>query len=561
MIKNFTLICICMMALYSCSLDKEPETTLTDATFWKSETDLRGACNRLYIDLPGFIQTGGTDLRSDEAVMLTPTPISSGNWSVPEKADEWTGNYNKIGVCNNIIVKGDKASVKEEVKNRWLAEAHFFRAFYYFDLVKKYGDVPLILQIFENTTDSGIKKGRDSREKVIQQCYTDLEFASQHLPDIDDLSDANNWGRVSRSAALAMLVRIGLYEGTYIKYHRLLEGDYEEHLKKAIDAAETMIYKEKKHELYPDFQKLFYFDGEGRQNKENILVKVYGPNGATNAILTHNQSAMKANGATITRQMIDNFLYVDGLPWDKTNLAIKPETQYDDIFKNRDPRLGMSVFRYQELSYKGALYRPFDDTNHNGAGYPIKKGYMNNEFNTNNKETVDKMIIRYAEVLLSYAEALYELNGAISNMKLNETVNEVRRRSGFMASLTNEFAQANGLCVRDEIRRERMVEFLCEDMHYDDIIRWKTAENVLPKPLIGLLFNSSESIKSFEEIGNKLTDSEGFYNGVKVYRQANFYVLEEASTRSFNPGRDYLYPIPSYEIATSEGNIKQNPNW
>lgn len=98
-------------------------------------------------------------------------------------------------------------------------------------------------------------------------------------------------------------------------------------------------------------------------------------------------------------------------------------------------------------------------------------------------------------------------------------------------------------------------------MHYDDIIRWKTAENVLPKPLIGLLFNSSESIKSFEEIGNKLTDSEGFYNGVKVYRQANFYVLEEASTRSFNPGRDYLYPIPSYEIATSEGNIKQNPNW
>lgn len=101
MIKNFTLICICMMALYSCSLDKEPETTLTDATFWKSETDLRGACNRLYIDLPGFIQTGGTDLRSDEAVMLTPNPISSGNWSVPEKADEWTGNYNKIGVCNN----------------------------------------------------------------------------------------------------------------------------------------------------------------------------------------------------------------------------------------------------------------------------------------------------------------------------------------------------------------------------------------------------------------------------------------------------------------------------
>lgn len=135
----------------------------------------------------------------------------------------------KIGICNNIVIKGEKVIATEAVKNRWLAEARFFRAFYYFDLVKKYGDVPLILKIFTTTTDPDITKSRDSRETVIQQCYKDLDFASQWLPDID--KTANDWGRVSRSAALGMIVRIGLYEGTYIKYHGLTTGDSQSHLK------------------------------------------------------------------------------------------------------------------------------------------------------------------------------------------------------------------------------------------------------------------------------------------------------------------------------------------
>lgn len=104
-----------------------------------------------------------------------------------------------------------------------------------------------------------------------------MQFAAKWLPDIDELADDANWGRVSRSAALGMIMRIGLYEGTYIKYHNLSEGDSRSHLLKAINAADTIINIEKKHELYPDFQTLFYFEGEGRQNKENVFVKVYGP--------------------------------------------------------------------------------------------------------------------------------------------------------------------------------------------------------------------------------------------------------------------------------------------
>lgn len=560
MIKKIYSLLICVILVSSCSLDREPETTLSDPKFWKSEADLRGACNRLYIDLPGFLTGRGHDMRSDELIGTTPDPISSGSRSIPEKSSDWTDPYNKIGVCNNIIIKGETAPIAETAKNRWIAEARFFRAFHYFDLVKKYGDVPLILKVFTSTSDPDIKKGRDPRETVIQQCYQDLEFACEWLPEIDALADVSNWGRVSRSAALAMITRIGLYEGTYIKYHNLQGGDSRSHLKKAIDAAEIMIYTEKKHSLYPNYQDLFYFEGEGRQNKENVFVKIYGPNGASNAIVYHNQSASKATQVSLTRQIIDNYLYTDGLPRTKSAHYIV-DVKHDDIFMNRDPRMRMTIFSYKEVAFKGAEYRPFDQVNHSGRGYPIKKGYMNSEFNTNGQETVDKMIIRYAEVLLSYAEALYEYNGEISDTKLNETVNLIRKRSGFDATLSNQFVSTNQLNMLEEIRRERIVEFIDEDMHYDDIIRWKTAEKLLPQALLGILFNPEESTKTDKELNYQFTDENGFYKGVKLYDQPNIYIGEDISGRSFNPERDYLYPVPSYEISTSEGIIKQNPKW
>lgn len=559
--KIFLLLTTAIFCFSNCSLDREPETTLSDINFWRSETDLRGACNRLYIDLPGFLTGRGHDLRSDEMIGTTPDEISSGSRNIPEKSADWSDPYNKIGVCNNIIIKGEQTPIDEEIRNRWLAEARFFRAYYYFDLVKKYGDVPLILKIFESTTDPDIFKGRDSRETVIQQCYTDLNFAAKWLPDIDDLSSDSDWGRVSRSAALGMLVRIGLYEGTYIKYHNLTEGNSKDHLKIAIDAAEIM-FNENKHDLYPNFQNLFYFDGEGRQNKENVFVKVYGPNGASNAITYHNQSATKAQQVSITRQFIDYFLYSDGLPKYKHPGGDQPDVNYDDIFTDRDPRLGMTVFRLNEVAFKGAQFRPFDSVN-NGAsfGYPIKKGYMKEEYDTNSRETVDKMIIRYAEILLSYAEALFEYNGAITDDQLEATVNYVRSRSGFNTKLTNSFVQTYGLDMLEEIRRERMVEFIDEGLHYDDIIRWKTAEDVLPKAMLGLFFNPSESASTAEELSGHLTDENGTLNGEKVYNQVNIYVKESASSRRFDPNKDYLYPIPTYEISTTNGNIKQNPNW
>lgn len=548
--KIFILMAFASLGLTGCELDRLPETTLADTNFWKSENDFRGACNKLYVDLGGFWQ----DTRSDEIVSTSPNSVSTGSRTVPATSSDWTDPYNKIGVANNIIKQIGASAQSETVKNRWIAEACFFRAFHYFELVKKYGDVPLILKPFTSTSDPDIYTERTPREQVLQQCYDDLNFAYDNLPDIDKLSDAANWGRVSKSAVLGLLTRIGLYEGTFSKYHHL-GSDYKLHLKKSIDAAETLIASGK-HSLYPDFEKMFLFDGEGRQNRENVLVKVYGPNGA--GTTTHNNSRTLENSVSVTRYVIDQFLYTDGLPREKSAFTIQDEIHYNDIFENRDPRLAMTCYKYNEEAYKGG-YTPFN--NAHGYGYPIKKGFMYDEWQLNGKATVDKMIIRYAEVLLSYAEALYEYNGFISDEQLDKTVNAVRQRAGMTARLTNEFVEQNGLNMLDEIRRERLVEFIDEGIHYNDIIRWKTAEKVLPVSILGLKFIEGETTVSREDLAKRLTTENGMFNGKKVADQADLYVIEAEETRSFDPSRDYYYPIPTYEIATSKKVLKQNPKW
>lgn len=547
---TYILLAAATLFTASCEQNREPETVLADNNFWKSETDLRGACNRMYIDLDGFSH----DLRSDELVATSPNGISSGNRTVPATSGDWNDPYNAIGVCNNIIVKGAQAPLTDAQKNRWLAEAYFFRAWNYFDLVKKYGDVPLVLKTFTSTDDPEIKKPRTPREEVIKQCYEDLKFAETWLPDIDKVASATDWGRVSKSAAQGLLCRIGLYEGTYEKYHKFTDN-WREDLTIAVEAAQRLI-KSGKHSLYPDFYKLFRFDGEGRQNRENVFVKIYGPNEA--GTLTHNNSRTMENQASVTRQTIDQFLYTDGLSREKSPLAKAVDTSYNDVFQNRDPRLALTIFQLGEDAYKGA-YIPFN--NQHGNGYPLKKGFMIEQWQLNSKETVDKMIIRYAEVLLSYAEALYELNGSITDEQLNLTVNAIRARVGFNVKLTNAFVQTNGLNMLNEIRRERLVEFIDENLHYDDIIRWKTAENVLPKPIIGLKYVESEVTAKRVDIQPRLTTDNGMFNGTQVYNQADMFVIETADTRKFDPEKDYLYPIPTYEIGTSGGNIKQNPKW
>ena len=551
---KYLILGIFSLSLASCDLDMEPETSFTDAGYWKSEGDLRGACNRFYEQMNGNNDLGDGfkhDYRSDELTSGGANSISSGNVQVPTTNGAWTDAYWRIFIANNIIEKAPRANVDENTLNRYLAEARFFRAYYYFELVKKYGDVPLLLKAINSTVDPDIMMPRTPRADVIAQVYDDLDFAAKWLPDIDKL---DKWGHVAAQAATAMKVRVGLYEGTHMKYHGE-KGDNTTHFKTAVAAAQELI-NSKKFELYPDFNLLFQDVAEGRQNKENIFVKEYGPNGSA-ATTTHGTIRQMENSVSLTRNVVDLFLYTDGLPREKSPLVISPETSYDDVFTNRDPRLSMTCYKIGEEAYKGAF------SPHNfHRGYSLKKGFDLTQWSTNSKEWTDWMNIRYAEVLISYAEALYELNGAITDSQLDETVNALRRRVGMPAMLTNQFASANGLNMLEEIRRERTVEFIDENKRYDDIIRWKIAEKVLPVDIIGALCIADETSQNkYTELSDRLTVNGKLRDKTRYGTQSDLYVIEFAEDRRFDVNKDYLYPVPLHEIAQSGGAVTQNPGW
>ncbi|MDR2776049.1 MAG: RagB/SusD family nutrient uptake outer membrane protein [Tannerella sp.] len=600
--KNTILIILCLAAVWiGCDdmLNVTSKTDFTDDNFWKTEDDLKAACNRLYQQFAPL----DYDLRADDQVgRFNPNEISNGSWSIPTQSGDWTNAYAYIFTANNILVKAANAPVNENIRNRYLGEARFFRAWYYFDLVCKYGDVPLALKPFTGTTDPELKMARTPRETVIQQCYDDLAFAAEWLPGraaMETVNDEFERRRITRSSALGLMVRIGLHEGAMLKYHNLSnETVWKAHLQKSIDA--YSLLKAEGHQLYTiggvsEAYLALFFDEENGSNKEVIFSKAYGPNGVTgtNASL-HSHSYSCDVNFNITRSMVDYYLYADGLPREKSSLVVAPETSFNhamgyesDGFTPiangmgaRDPRLPMSVLLFNDpqqdegatiggvlVSYRltgqGGVYLPLNASK--PLGYVCKKGFSGERWS---QDYTDRIVIRWGEMLISYAEALYEINGSITDAQLDETVNALRNRVGFAVPLTNAFVAANGLDMREEIRRERTVELMAENRRYPDIIRWKIAETILPKAMIGPKFNETEAFNGYSQAADPtysdlFTDASGKIGGVQEYDypEADIRIAEKTNTRRFDPGKDYFYPIPSYEIAQSDGNITQNPGW
>lgn len=548
---RLSLYIFCMASLVaSCNkmIDRFPESEFSDADFWNTETDLINAANRLYQQL----DAAWIDNRADDAVNQGgPNAISNGNRSIPNTSGDWNDRYDEIFTANNIIEKAGKAQVSQAVLNRYLGEARFFRAYAYANLVKKYGDVPLVLKTLD-IDDPDLYMGRTPRQEVVAAIYEDLDFAALWLPKNNALPAAQ-YGRVTQSAALALKARVALFEGTHAKFHNT-GVNWQQHLQLAIDASQKVMNEG--HVLFANYGNLFLEAGEGPGNKENIFVKVYGVSN-TNLILGHNNSRDLENGRMApTRNLLRQYLYADGLPaFDTDNTAsstISPlfvdeadEASYNTILDNRDPRMAFTVFRAGDQAYQGP-WVPKTSLGSRSA-YAAKKGFSKTDQTINNAATLDRILIRYAEVLLSFAEAKFELNGSISDADLDKTINALRDRVGFGVDLTNAFVSANNLDMREEIRRERTVELALEGFRYDDLIRWKTAEDVLPQELLGAKFIASEWVGT---------------NGNSLNLNAdNVLIVEPASTRQFLAGRDYLYPVPINEITLSGGSIVQNPNW
>ena len=546
--KNIILYSLLTIVLFGCGkIDRFPETDFSDPDFWNSEADLMNAANRLYQQLPA----DWIDNRGDDALNQNPNLVSNGQRDVPNESGDWNTRYDEIFTANNILEKGGKAQVSDAVRNRYFAEARFFRAYSYSKLVKIYGDVPLLLKTLDINSPE-LQMPRTDRQTVLDTIYADLDFAAQWLPGRTALP-ATQFGRVTRSTALALKARVALYEGTRAKYHADANSNWARHLDIAIAAAEAVMTQG--HVLYGNYGNLFLAAGEGNANSELLLVKIFGVSN-TNVLLGHNNSRDLENGRMApTRNLLRHYLYADGLPaWDIDNTpsaTVSPlfvpeadEASYNTILDNRDPRVAFTYFRAGDVAYQGP-WIPRTTLGSRTAFAP-KKGFSIAD-QVLNAGTVDRILIRYAEVLLILAEAKFEKNGEISNADLDRTINQLRARVGFNVFLSNEFVNTHNLNMRDEIRRERTVELALEGFRYDDLIRWKMAEVLLPKDMLGAKYIPAEWVGTNPNTLNMNAD--------------NVLIAEPAANRSFLPLRDYLYPVPINEITLSGGNVTQNPNW
>ncbi|MBD0259341.1 MAG: RagB/SusD family nutrient uptake outer membrane protein [Cytophagales bacterium] len=536
LIKTTLLSAALLVGAAACDVNRVPETNITDDTFWRTESDLKTACNYLYTFVPGF---SNEDNLSDDAFGLAANGVSDGSRLPPATSADYEAPYALIRSANNIVEKGTRAAptIGANIVDRYLAEAYFFRAWGYFSLLQRYGNVPLILTPLTETSPELYAPASD-RSEILKQVYQDLDFAIGKLPTPTALGNAD-YGRISNTAALAFKARVALFEGTRAKFHNY--GNPSEHLALAVAAAQAVI-DSKQHDLFGNYFNLWQMAGEGRQNRENIIVRQYGVS-TTDRVSTHGyyRGTLENGNMNPTKSLADAYLMKDGLPIEKSPLYQQPATTLE-VFKDRDTRMSDTFMKRGDpmMTTKPV----FDVANlvFNKTGFMFRKTANIDDWNTQ-ASLIDRPVLRYAEVLLIYAEAKYELEGAIPDADLDLTINRLRQRGG-VAPLTNAFAEANGLDLREEIRRERRVELAQEGFRYWDLIRWKTAETELPKPVLGNYFFRDE-----------------FGTTVRVNLTPDNYILvQDASFRRFRPDRDYLWPIPINELALNPS-LSQNPNW
>lgn len=522
-------------------LDLTPESTLSDAGFWKSSNDLVLACNELYQSLP-VISNNVNAVWTDDGYGAAPNPISDGTRTVPVTDNAFNIPYSLIRKANTILEKSRTITDDAARVRRYRAEAYFFRAFGYSELVKRYGDVPLLLRTFD-VFDTLATPHKTNREIVLDSMYKDLDSAVAGLPLASAMVNTE-YGRITKNAAWALKSRMGLTEGTRNKYHSL--GNAQKHLNIALAATEELMNLNW-HTLFtyaavPDssYFYLFQYAGNGVANRENILARLYGVN-ATNSISEHNYTRqfLDVGVVTATRAMMDAYLYRDGLPLGQSPMQANQDSTMAE-FTNRDPRIAMTVFNKRVWGFTSQWIPTFNTA---PTGYKIRK-YATSQDWTTQQSFNHHIIFRYAEILLNYAELKYELNGSITDIELENSINLIRTRVN-MPKLTNAFVSGNGLNMLNEIRRERRVELAFEgEFRYWDLIRWKTAEIELPK-----------AVK-----GSKIFPAEHTLIPVTPVDANGYVIVQDASRRSFDVTRDYWWPFPSNETGLNR-NLGQNDHW
>lgn len=572
MMKKITYIwgLFSMLTFQSC-LDMEPKTQLADTNYWQTPDHFKLFATQFYgwtVDFKQLDDSPHSDVRSDLRTGITLDVYSNGTNSIPSSDKTYTNNYNRIRQVNTLLQQAEGYAAPADIETS-VGEAHFFRAYCYFDLLQVYGDV-IITRTPLDIDSPEMQMARNSRDEVVDFILEDLEEAIRLLPEANEISSKDE-GRLSSQAASAFLSRVALYEGTWQKFRN--GGQNNDRSSALLDIAATSahdVIESGFFELFaPEelgteaYKYLFILENDKSNpagitksgNKEYIFTRRHDP---TLASIGFNITQGRlGNAVYVTRKMANMYLQSNGLP-------INPQTwdysKVDSEFKDRDNRMSNTLMipghTYWgtgggRIDWTGSAEEIANASHKNfmpstGTGYFPHKWCCERDGVPTGMEAYDYPIIRYAEVLLNYAEAVFERDDKISDEDLAISLNLTRKRvNPNMPDLTNAFVSANNLDMRTEIRRERTVEFYDENFRIDDLKRWKTAEEEMPMNLTGVKWRGTEYETKWSDASSKTMDAEGCI----ICEQGR--VWEE---------KHYLYPLPIDQLKLNP-NLKQNPGW
>ena len=455
--KRSILLIICaLFALSSCDdfLDKNPLDQMSSEVFWKNEEDIKLAVTGCYSRLKGGTldyQRGYLDGLSDIA------HIEWGLYGISDMSIGLTNQntldgffynplYNIISQCNFVMDNMDKASsVSETIRNKYKAEVRFLRALAYFDLVNFFGDVVMYKTLPANADESKIAKS--PKEDVYRFIEEDLDFAIANLPD--EMYHAH----AVKGSAMALKVRVLLYQQKW----------------QATASLAKMIIDSGTFSLYDDFPNMFLNEGQTNNPEIMFSCKYLSP---TSYHSGYGMNIEYSWHIFPYRTLLDAWECTDGKPISESPLY-DPANKYD----NRDPRLDYSI-RKEGTNWEGF----YDTDTYNFTGVFNRK-YVDPTIPADYAHAFlqdwDYILIRYADVLLMYAEALNELSGPDNNVY--SAIDAVRGRKGVEMPPVDRTRYNTKELVRDFIVHERMVEFPMEGLRYFDLKRWRIAHILLPK--------------------------------------------------------------------------------
>ena len=571
-------------------LDEYPLDAISPETYYNNADELRSATNQFYGMFPGAA-SGYTESADVVCIFNLPAEVQ-GIRTVPTSGGGWNWEYLRaVNFYLSHSVRCDDVDAREHFDGI----ARFFRAYFYFEKVKRFGEVPWFDREL-SSTDPELFRPRDSRDFIMDKILDDLTYAINNISDKKDLYNVTHW------TALALKSRICLFEGTFRKYHGI--PGYEKFLNECATASKLFI-DNAPYAIYQTGAQPYrdLFSSMNAIEEEVILARDYDRSQNVMHEANANTLSPTYGRPGMNKKIVNSYLMTNG---DRFTDQPGYETmQYYDEMQNRDPRLTQTVVGPGDMRINSdAVSSP--NFGASTTGYQITKWVTDASGDGYLGSSNDYILFRAAEVYLNYAEAKAEL-GTLTQEDLKISIKKIRDRVG-MPNIDMDAANANPdpyLCALEsgyqnvtgpnkgvilEIRRERTIELLLEGFRYYDIIRWKEGK-VFEQPYKGMYFpgltqgSGDNRYDVFDMNDGTVGDKEKvdicIYTGKKpsvknirkFYKLGDEFVLTdgdkgniichdiEKEPRQWREDRDYLYPIPTQERLLSNGTLSQNPNW